>query len=195
MKRINFEDLIETEIKNWESRIFFPNEKFRKDTSADLKKLYNKILDSKNSFVTISSETEASVYKIGRFLVESGIKNRDITFFEGDMLDAYINPHEDEFWKARVMLDKLLDLIRGKVYKKWIIIPQFNSQWDKKLALYFISEIQKLGAYGILFYSSEQVPDNLAQVLCEESYMDVLEFPRSRYGNKRATYELEDDGY
>ena len=188
---------IERQINIWNSRVFFPNEKFKENSKADLNKLKQCIIKSRetNTFTIISSETEACIYKIGRFFVENGINNESITFQEGDIFEPYINNDSRYDWQAKQLCDELFSVIERKIKSKWLVVPDMTNMWSKKLSIYFITKLQQLGSYGLLFYADKNQPDNLAQILCEETYNDILQFPKSKYDSKKTTHVLEEDDY
>ena len=186
---------VEREVKIWEKRIFYPNEKFRPDTKADLKALRECLDRSREFFTVISSETEACVYKIGRFMVEYGLKNSSITFQDGEELENYVDANARYDYQAKQLLGSYFENQGSTLKGKWLFIPYISCPWNKQLAYYFIDKLKQSGANGLLFYSNKNKPDGLAQVLCEETYVDVFQFPAKVYKHKRETHVLEDDGY
>lgn len=187
---------IQEQLEEWESRVFYPNVAFKENTPADLEALKKKVIDSniKDQMLIISSETFGCVYKIGRFLVEAGVKNKDITFIDGDLLMPYVDTEARYRYQARNLIDEGIENIARDISRKWVIIPEINFEWDKELVLYFISKIEKLRPYGILFYSNPNADSNLAQVLVEQTNTDVYQFPKGRYEHKRQR-ELPPDDY
>ena len=178
--------IAEREIRKWESRVFYPEERFKNDTTADLEYLKSLIKKSKESLVIISSETEASVYKIGRFLIENGVHNEYISFQDGEVFESYIDVEYKYDSTFRELIDELVQVLKKeKIQKKWLIIPELNCKWDKKIALYFLNKLKLMDVYGVIFYSNKDYPDNLAQIICEDSYTEIHQFPNQVYSNKR----------
>lgn len=187
MEKKEFSDIISEEIEIWKKRVFFPNEAFRPNTPADLDLLKRRVLDANvnDETLIIASETEACVYKIGRFLIDIGVKNRKITFLDGDIFLPYIDIDSKYRWKSRSLIDEVIQSIAKEISRKWVIIPELNSEWSKELAIYFVMKLKSVSPYGIIFYSSQNCHGNLAQVLVEETYIDVFQFPKPRYSPKR----------
>lgn len=191
MEKVNNE-----EIEKWKNRVFYPDEAFKADTNADMKSLSNFLEKAKEQFVVICSSSEVSVYKIGRFMIEKGIYNKDITFQDGALFEVYIDPNARFDYQFRDLCNELCVTLKPKVYKKWLIIPNLEAVWNKKLALFFINQLEQMGCYGLLFYSPNDVAGNLAQILCEDSCSgQYLQFPQTRYINKNKEKPLEDDGF
>jgi hypothetical protein len=186
---------IDEQINIWKKRVFFPNEVFKKDTKANLLELENYFKKSREKFIIISAETESCVYKIGRFFVEHGLNNESIEFQDGEVFNSYIDIETKYRWQSRQLFDELLKIISPNVKKKFLIIPDLNNSWDKTLAIYFITKLEQLDCLGLLFYSNKDVPDNFAQILCEETYTNIIQFPKANYKTKALQHSLEDDGY
>ena len=190
------EERIKREIEIWENRVFYPDERFRDDTKADLEELKNILKDSSaGRFRCISSETESCVYKIGRFFIEKGVSNSHITFQDGEMIGAYIDTESKYDNKWRDLLNEYFDLYRKELANKWIFIPDLECWWNNKIAMYFLNKIRSIGALGLCFYSNKKEADTLAQILCQETYYKIDQFPKAVYKNIKKTKELEDDGY
>lgn len=195
MQNLIYKETVQREIDEWKKRVFYPDLRFKDDTKADLEKLINHISKSKyGNFIMISSSSESSVYKITRFMVENGISNYDITFQDDNLMRAYINSNLQS-WQSKNCCDEFFKIIGNKVHKKWLIIPEINISWSNELAVYFISKLQMLNCYGIVFYSPKSTPDSLAQVLCEETYMDILQFPVENFKMKINKKEIIDDEF
>lgn len=187
---------MEEEIKKWKERVFYPQEEFKKDTKADLDLLRKFLERAKDDFVVICSSSESSVYKIGRFMIENGISNEDITFQDSSIFDVYIDPNTRYDYQYRELCAEMCMNLKQKVAKKWLIVPYVDAVWNKKVALYFVNELDRIGCYGLLFYSPDTISGNLAQALCESSYSDnYIQFPKIRYLNEHKEKPLEDDGF
>lgn len=187
MQKKDLVDIIGDEIKVWEKRIFFPNERFKIGTPANLDLLKDKIMKAniQDTMLILASETEACIYKIGRFLIEIGLKNKDMTFIDGDFFLPYIDTEAKYLWQSRNLIDEAIENISKEITRKWVIIPELNCEWNKELALYFMAKISKSDPYGIIFYSNKNSHSNLAQVLVEDTYMDIFQFPMPRYNPKK----------
>mgnify|MGYP000470235291 FL=1 len=183
---------LEKEISSWEERVFYPDEKFKENTPADLEKLKHLIRSSKEEFVFISAETEGVVYKIGRFFIENGVSNTYITFQDGEIIEPYIDGEAKDS-EMRALLERYLKIIQKEIKSKWVFIPLLNFGWSKKTALYFVNELKVRGAVGVVMYSNPDVPDNLPQVLVEETNSKIHQFPQSLY--KKKIRKLKEDNY
>lgn len=183
---------LEKEISSWEERVFYPDEKFKENTPADLEKLKHLIRSSKEEFVFISAETEGVVYKIGRFFIENGVSNTYITFQDGEIIEPYIDGEAKDS-EMRALLERYLKIIQKEIKSKWVFIPLLNFGWSKKTALYFVNELKVRGAVGVVMYSNPDVPDNLPQVLVEETNSKIHQFPQPLY--KKKIRKLKEDNY
>lgn len=183
---------LEKEISSWEERVFYPDEKFKENTPADLEKLKHLIRSSKEEFVFISAETEGVVYKIGRFFIENGVSNTYITFQDGEIIEPYIDGEAKDS-EMRALLERYLKIIQKEIKSKWVFIPLLNFGWSKKTALYFVNELKVRGAVGVVMYSNPDVPDNLPQVLVEETNSKIHQFPQQLY--KKKIRKLKEDNY
>lgn len=183
---------LEKEISSWEERVFYPDEKFKENTPADLEKLKHLIRSSKEEFVFISAETEGVVYKIGRFFIENGVSNTYITFQDGEIIEPYIDGEAKDN-EMRALLERYLKIIQKEIKSKWVFIPLLNFGWSKKTALYFVNELKVRGAVGVVMYSNPDVPDNLPQVLVEETNSKIHQFPQPLY--KKKIRKLKEDNY
>lgn len=183
---------LEKEISSWEERVFYPDEKFKENTPADLEKLKSLIRSSKEEFIFISAETEGVVYKIGRFFIENGVSNTYITFQDGEIIEPYIDGEAKDS-EMRALLERYLKIIQKEIKSKWVFIPLLNFGWSKKTALYFVNELKVRGAVGVVMYSNPDVPDNLPQVLVEETNSKIYQFPQSLY--KKKIRKLKEDNY
>lgn len=187
MEKKDLSEIIAHEIKLWESRVFFPNERFRENTPADLDLLKKRVIDANinDETLILASETEACIYKIGRFLIEIGVKNKNMTFLDGDLFLPYIDTESKYLWQARNLIDEAVQNVSKDIARKWVIIPEINFEWTKELAIYFITKVKEHNPYGIIFFSNKNCHANLAQVLVEETYIDVFQFPKPRYSPKK----------
>lgn len=191
MEKVNKEEL-----EKWKKRVFYPDEVFKEDTKANMKNLSDFLDKAREQFVVICSSSEVSVYKIGRFMVEKGISNDSITFQDGVLFDSYIDTNTRFDYQFRELCNELSASLKQKVYKKWLIVPNIDCVWTKKVALFFLNQLEQMGCYGLLFYSPDEVNGNLAQILCEDSCSgQYLQFPKTRYFNKSKDKPLEDDGF
>lgn len=196
MIKKEYVDVIKEEVARWEKRVYFPDLKFKEGTKADLDLLKENVTQHglRDTMMILASETESCIYKIGRTLVEHGVKNDKITFLDGDILLPYVDADSKYKWRTRQLIDELLDNLEKEISKKWVIIPELNIEWEKEAALYFMAKLKKMNVYGVLFYCSKNVSSNLAQIIVEETYLNILEFPASRYTPKREK-RIEDDEY
>lgn len=191
----NTNSFIKKEIARWDERVFFPDVKFKEDTPADLKVLDNIIEKAKENFVIISSETEGCVYKIGRYFIEKGIENSSITFQDGDIFSSYIDVNTKYDSEIRNLCNSLVSIIEHSARKKWLIVPSLDCKWSKKFAIYFINKLKEIEVYGFLFYSNPNYPDTLAQILCEETYEEIYQFPKENFKTKKSKHKLAPDRY
>lgn len=196
MIKKEYSTAIQEQIQLWEKRVYYPNLKFKEGTPADLDFLSENLTSYalKDRMLILASETPGCVYKIGRFIIESGVKNDRIAFIDGDAFLPYMESNPAYRWKAKQLIDDFIETIRNDVKSKWVVIPELNIEWEKEIAIYFIARIKTLGIYGLLFYSSKNISGNLAETLVEETYINVLQFPKARYTPKKEK-DIEEDEY
>ena len=180
---------IQKELNIWDNRVIY-NVKFKENTKAPLNKLeeyYNKSIEK---FVVLVANSEALVYKIGRFFVSKGLENRNITFIDGSILDTYIGDETVE-WKKKDRVDDFFNIFKDDFKGKWVIIPLMRFQCNKGIGIYLISQFRKYGAIGLIFYS--EGPDNIAETLITGTDMQyIYQFPKADYYSKRKR-KLPDD--
>lgn len=186
---------LKRQIEMWENRVFFPDEKFKEDTTADLDLLNHIIKSSKENFSIILSSSEASVYKIGRYFIENGIDNESLSFQDGDIFGMYIDVNAKYDNEIRDLVNNLVITLGNNIKNKWLIIPELNCQWSNKFATFFISKLKIAGVYGLLFYSDKSYPDTLGQILCTETYEKVWQFPAETFKSKKSKRKLKKDEF
>lgn len=179
----------------WGNRVFYPDEKFKEDTTADLSILDGIIKESKENFVILLSSSEASVYKIGRYFVENGIDNESIAFQDGDIFSMYIDVNAKYDNEIRDLASNLMLSLGNGLKNKWLIIPELNNPWSSKFATFFISKLKLAGVYGLIFYSDQSYPDTLGKVLCQETYEVVNQFPVETFKSKKSRKKLKKDEF
>lgn len=177
------------ELKKWEDRVIY-DVKFKKDTKANLSRLDEIHLISLERFVTIAANSEALVYKIGRYYIEQGlIKNTDLTFLDGQIIEAYLKDDSAE-WRKRERIDDFFQIFGEEYKNKWVLIPLMEFDITVGLAIYFISQFKKCMATGLIMYA--EGPNNIVEIVSrkvEDRYF--FEFPKKMY--KRRARRLIDD--
>lgn len=182
---------IENEIKKWDSKVFYPDERFKESTLEAYPQLKEYLYESKEKFITISAETENVVYKIGRYFVESGVPMRSIKFLDGDTLSIYVNVRENNI---NIFLN-YLNTLKLEVKEKWVLIPRIDNEWNKIFMSHFMTFLQNNKAIGLIFYSDEKLKNNnFGSLICNSVGYNVLEYPKQKFylGEKR---QLPKDDY
>lgn len=179
---------IKQEIAKWENRVIY-NVAFKEDTKAPLNKLDDILLKSMEKFILIGANSEALVYKIGRYFISKGIKNEDITFIDGRIIESYIG--DDKDWKRKERLDEFFGIFGEDYNNKWVLIPLIRSEFSITIALYFITQFRKYKAIGLIFFSEGAA--NLMEVLtnCSDD-PNFYQFPKANF-YKKAKRQLADD--
>lgn len=181
---------VKTEIKKWEERVIY-NVKFKEDTTANLKRLteiYNSALDE---FIMIAASSEPVVYKIGRFFLEQGLSNEQITFLDGKIIDAYLGDDSPN-WKKKERVDQLIEIYGESFKHKWLLIPYMDFQIDLSTAIYFMNRIKQNNAIGVVMFADG--PNNILEVLnvnMDDQY--IYQFPVAKYRKSKKT--LPEDIY
>lgn len=180
---------ISKELKKWEDRVFY-NVAFKKDTNARLVNLEQAMNSSLEKFNIIAANSEALVYKIGRFFIEHGIKNNNITFIDGVILESYLGGETKE-WKKKDYLDEFMEVFGENCKGKWVFVPKMSFQFSVSIAALLVSKLKRYGAVGFVFFS--EGPNNLTEIL-SFNFRDpnFQEFPKELY-RKRIPQLPEDE--
>lgn len=179
---------VQREVSKWSDRVVF-DVAFKKDTKANLSLLDEMLEDSMQYFVTIAANSEAVVYKIGRYFVEMGVQNKEITFIDGEMIQAYIGDDSVE-WKKKERVDQFFEIFGEQFKGKWVMIPYMAFPISVGVAAYFISIFRKCGATGCIMYA--EGPDNIVETIARNiKDQHFYEFPRNLY--KKRKRRIADD--
>lgn len=171
------------ELSKWDNRVIY-NVKFRKDTKAPLDRLDKIFEESYDKFVMIAANSEALVYKIARYFISTGkVKNDDITFIDGAIIQSYIGDDSAE-WKKKERTDQFFEIFGEACKNKWVLIPLMQFEISVGLAIYFVSSLKKQGAIGAIFYA--EGPNNMTEILTYNTEMQSFyQFPKADYYSRR----------
>lgn len=173
---------IQKELEKWSERVIYDVE-FRKDTAANLKRLDDILFNSFEKFTAIAANSEALVYKIGKYFVSKSVKNSQITFIDGKIVECYIGDDSAE-WKKKERVDEFFQIFGEECNGKWVIIPLMQFEVSVGLAIYFMSQFKKTGAIGVIFYA--EGPNNLTETMIYNTdSQGFYQFPKANYYNKR----------
>lgn len=181
---------IKKELKKWNERVIF-DVGFKENTKANLERLDTIMFNSLEHFVMIAANSEALVYKIGKYFIQKGVKNDNIEFLDGNVIKAYIDDNSYTYQK-RERIDDFYKTFGINLKHKWVLIPYMCFEVDLGIAIYFISQLRKLGATGVIFYS--EGPSNMTEVLSLD-YDDLYfyEYPIKKYRKRKRV--IVDDEY
>lgn len=170
---------IEKELNKWDKRVYY-DFKFKEDTTAAMDRLYTIVNDySIEKFVCISASSESLVYKIGRYLIQSGKKNSSISFIDGRILETYMCS-DSIGYKKRELIDALFSLNSDSIKNKWVFIPYLDFPVDINSAIYFINKVKLNKALGMVIFG--EGPKNLAEILCRDTnFPFVYQFSKNLY--------------
>lgn len=179
------------ELKKWEDKVIY-DVRFKCDTVANLEKLDEYLSHSLSRFVTILTNTEALVYKIGRWMIANqNVKSDDLVLLHGSVIESYVGGDGLEWRK----LDRMKDFFDsfGQDYRgRWVLVPEVTVDFSVGLAVYFMTQLRKSGAVGLIFSSYGK--NNLGEVLVREvEDRSVYQWPVVRYKRTRDT--LPEDEY
>lgn len=172
--------IIERQIKIWEERVWYPDvkpEREEKDGELVLKKNenYDKIFSSSNFSVIHASETE-NIYRFLRYGIESGVLyNSNITFSNNGVFEAYIFSDgglKDSYDYCNKLIKVLSD---SSVEGKYIVCEDLNVDFNDQVACYFISELKKSKAIGLIFSSNKKIINSLYSCLKSSKIIDIKE--------------------
>ena len=170
------------ELEKWDNRVIY-NVRFKDDTKAPLDKLDDILFNSLQKFTIIAANSEALVYKIGRYFISQDVKNDEITFIDGKIVESYIGD-ESKDWKKKDRVDEFFETFGEDCKGKWVIIPFLSFEISIGLSIYFISQFKKYSAIGIIFYA--EGPNNLVEVLSLNSDdPNFYEFPKKEYRKRK----------
>lgn len=170
---------INQELAKWDNAVFY-NVKFKENTTAPLNKLKDILKQSLSYFTIIAANSEALVYKIGRFFITQEIKFDDFNFKDGRVVKAFIGD-ESALWAKKQNVDKFFETFSGEFSGKWVVIPCMDFSIDESTSIYFINGFRRAGAIGVIFYS--EGPDNIAENLVANSQnlSHFYQFPKADY--------------
>jgi hypothetical protein len=185
---MNMDFATKKELEQWDNRSIY-NFQFKSDTKANLDRLNMILNKSMEEFTIIYANSEPLVYKIGRYFVEQGIKNKDIEFIQGDELQTYIGGEQLD-WQRKKRVDQFFEIFGDRVRNKWVIIPLMEFPVETDLAIYFSTQMASHGAIGMIFHATGDA--NLAYVLSLVYHNGYYyQFPKVEYKPRRA--KLQDD--
>lgn len=186
----NYSRQIIKELDKWSERVIYDVE-FKKNTKANLNRLEDIMFNAFDKFTIIAAATESVVYKIGKFFITKNIKNEQITFIDGKIIETYIADDSKE-WKKKDNVDSFFEIFGKDCENKWVLIPYVNFEISPGLAIYFITQFKKVGAIGVVFYS--EGPNNLAEILIRTTHIPGLyQFPSARYHSGQRKQLAEDE--
>ena len=182
---------IEKELNKWDKRVYY-DFKFKEDTTAAMDRLYTIVNDySIEKFVCISASSESLVYKIGRYLIQSGKKNSSISFIDGRILETYMCS-DSIGYKKRELIDAFFSLNSDSIKNKWVFIPYLDFPVDINSAIYFINKVKLNKALGMVIFG--EGPKNLAEILCRDTnFPFVYQFSKNLY--TKSHKQIVDDEY
>lgn len=173
---------VENEIKKWEDKVLY-DVKFKEDTGANLERLNIIRRESIEHFCIIAANSEALVYKIGRYFIENNILCEDMTVADGLIIESYIGGDTAE-WKKRELIDDYMSMFAKDFNQKWVLIPHMEFEISVGLCIYFVNQFRKYNATGIIMYG--QGPGNVVEVFAQNaSDIHFYEFPKILYRAKK----------
>ena len=181
---------INKELEKWDNKVLY-NVRFKDDTKADLNKLNRILHGSLQHFTLIAANSEALVYKIGRYFVTEGVKFDNFNFIDGEIVKAYISS-DGKDWSRKDRIDQFIEIFGSEFDKKWVMIPCMSFKIEVGLAIYFAMQIRKCHATGIIWYAVG--PDNFTEVLVHQTELDnFYQFPDANFHKKRRKQLPEDE--
>lgn len=169
-------------------------------SETDCSKLDEIIFESCKRQIVICATTPIGLYKIkNRIKKVCGFSEETFIMIDGEEMEMNLQTTRPigEDMTNRITLDirRYIDNmieIYGDVSNRWIVMDGMTRRWGSKIALHFITKLQKLGAIGILFYSNEKTAENFSQVNIEMNNLDAFQFPIEKYSYKHMRM---DDGF
>jgi hypothetical protein len=186
---------LQKELDKWDERVFYGNLKFNKDnppTVRALPKLEAIHREGMEHFVFISANTEQVVYKIGRYFIELGETNENITFIDGRIIKSFIDP-KDVNWRTKANINDMFSMLGDSLRSKWVFIPLLEQGFTLEIATYFMFKFKSTDAMGVVFYSPNNHNDDLATTLIESNLTKVHQFPKIEHRASHNKLNPEDD--
>lgn len=173
---------INNELKKWDDRVIY-DARFKEDTKAPLDRLDKILFNSLGKFTIIGANSEALVYKIGRYFISKKVKNEEMTFIDGRIIESYIGD-EAKDWKKKDRTDEFFEIFGEACRNKWVLIPLMHFEVSVALALYFITKLKQTGAIGVIFHG--EGPNNLLEILSLNTEdPNFYEFPNKQYRRRK----------
>lgn len=174
---------VQRELKKWTDKALY-DVAFRKDTKANLKRLDEIIKISLSHFVIIATNSEALVYKIGRYYIEQGVlKADDIAFLNANVLETCIADDSAE-WKQKDRLDELFNILGKEYAGKWVLIPFMEFEISVAMSIYLTYQFKRVGAIGLILYA--QGENLFTQIMVQQVQEEFLfQFPLNKYNQIR----------
>lgn len=151
-------------------------------TKRHLKELDRILRESMLHAPVIGANSEAVVYKIGRYMLEKGVcKMSDITILNGMVVDAYFSSGEQD-WQQIDRLNRFFrDFSERSIMKKWVFIPHMLATPRVPVGIRWIRGFtDECKAAGLVFFSGS--PMGITESLCSvtgNTY--VKQFPLVQY--------------
>ena len=178
------------EVEKWDNRVIY-DVRFKEDTEAPLAILDKILFDSLRKFNIIAVNSEALAYKVGRYFISKDVKNDEITFIDGKIIESYIGD-ESKDWKKKDRVDEFFETFGEDCKNKWVLIPLMHFEFSIGLAIYFMAQFKRNSSIGMIFYA--EGPNNLMEILSLNTEdPNFHEFPKKMYRRKNRI--LPDDKY
>ena len=177
--RPTMEKIIERQLELWKRRAWYPDvepEKVEKDGKMVLvdNPVFNGIF-SGTKFSCIYSENKEEIYRILRYGIEKGkLYNSGIIFVRRSLFDTYICP-DSSFKDSYNLCNELIDIISPSFENKFVVCDDLNCDFNDKLACYFISQLQKKKASGVVFSCNNKLPNTLYSCIKTSGITDIIE--------------------
>lgn len=178
-------------VRKWQERVVY-DVAFKNPDAPYIEKLTTILRQSMSRFTLIAANSEALVYKIGRFFIENGISNENVSIIDGKIVESYLKEGPPE-WKLKDRVDDLVSIFKSDLTNKWLFVPCLEFKISIGVALYFITKVKQCGCIGIVWYASG--PDNMTEILVHgmTSLPDFYQFPKPTFYSARRKQLPEDE--
>ena len=131
----------------------------------------------------IGANSEALVYKIGRYFISKDVKNDEITFIDGRVIESYVGDSSAE-WKKKDRIDEFFETFGEECKSKWVLIPLMHFEISIGNAIYLMSQFKRKGAVGVIFFA--EGPNCLTEILSLNwDNPNFYEYPKKKYRKRK----------
>lgn len=176
------DEILKRQIKTWEDRVWIKgiepprtenkNENKLSEDELILDKISRLIINedwdnifTNNKFKCYNFNTKEDIYRVLRYGIERNkIYNSNILFGRVTLFDTYIMT-EGSIKESYSLCKEMLDIISNDFVNKYLVVEDFDTEFDNKIASYFITQLIKNGCKGVIFNCNKTLPNTLLKCI------------------------------